>query len=135
MTQPFNSPQDGQGFIFSDKIYKTGKWVTMILLPALATTYFMLSEIWGLPEPMKVMGTITAISTLFGTLLGLSSKSYNKSDVKYDGSIDFTPIDGTKMIGVKLNSVPEKLEMFPELKLKVTTGKPIIPDDLPEEPT
>lgn len=52
------------------------KWAAQILLPATATLYFSLSQLWGLPYGEEIVGTITAIDLFLGTLLGISSKNY-----------------------------------------------------------
>jgi hypothetical protein len=63
----------------NDKLYTVLKWVTMIALPAIGTLYFTLSGIWGFPYAEQVIGTITAISTFLGVILGISTSQYNKS--------------------------------------------------------
>lgn len=61
-----------------DKMYNVLKWLTMIVLPALATLYFALSGIWGFPYGEQVVGTIAALVTFFGVVLGVSTAQYNK---------------------------------------------------------
>ena len=63
----------------SDKVYNILKYVAQIILPALATLYLALAGIWNLPFGEQVSGTIMAIDTFLGVLLGISSASYNKS--------------------------------------------------------
>ena len=67
---------------FSNKTYDILKWIAMYALPALGTLYFALAGIWGLPYGEQVVGTITAIDTFIGVLLGISSSNYNKEDTK-----------------------------------------------------
>ena len=62
----------------SNKTYDALKWVAMIALPALGTLYFALAGIWGLPYGEQVVGTITAVDTCLGALLGISSANYNE---------------------------------------------------------
>jgi len=71
--------------LLSDKVYQTLKKIVQIGLPGLATLYFTLSAIWGLPYTEEVMGTITAIATFLGVILGISSKTYNSREDKYGG--------------------------------------------------
>lgn len=52
----------------------------MILLPAIATLYFALSGIWGFPYAEQIVGTIAAIETFLGALLGISTLTYNKQN-------------------------------------------------------
>ena len=63
--------------MMSNKIYDVLKWIALILLPALATLYFALAQIWGLPYGEQIVGTIAAIDTFLGALLGISTRIYN----------------------------------------------------------
>lgn len=62
----------------SDRVYDVLKFVAMILLPALGTLYFALASIWGLPYGEQIVGTITAVDTFLGALLGISTAQYRK---------------------------------------------------------
>lgn len=62
----------------SNNAYDILKWIAQILLPALGTLYFALSKIWGLPYSTEVVGTIAAVDTFLGALLGISNAEYNK---------------------------------------------------------
>jgi hypothetical protein len=62
----------------SNRTYDILKWIAQILLPALGTLYFALSKIWGLPYSTEVVGTIAAVDTFLGALLGISTAAYNK---------------------------------------------------------
>lgn len=63
--------------LMDNKTYDILKFIAMIVLPALGTLYFTLAAIWGLPNSNEVVGTITAIDTFMGALLGISTKAYN----------------------------------------------------------
>lgn len=62
----------------SNKTYDILKWIALIFLPAIGTLYFALAGIWGLPYGEEIVGTITAIDTFLGCILGISSVNYNK---------------------------------------------------------
>lgn len=62
----------------SNKTYDIMKWIAQYLLPAAGTLYFALAGIWGLPFGEQVVGTITAVDTFLGVILGISSVQYNK---------------------------------------------------------
>ena len=64
----------------NDKTYDTLKWIAMYLLPAAGTLYFALAGIWGLPYGEQVVGTITAVDTFLGVILGISTAQYNKAN-------------------------------------------------------
>ena len=66
----------------SNRTYDILKYVAQIVLPALGTLYFALSSIWGLPYGEQIVGTITAIDTFLGALLGVSASQYNKANGK-----------------------------------------------------
>lgn len=61
-----------------DKLYDVLKWITMIVLPALATAYVGLAAVWGWPFADEVAKTVAVICTLLGALLGISTAEYNK---------------------------------------------------------
>lgn len=63
----------------SDKTYDILKWIAQYLLPATGTLYFALAGIWGLPYGEEIVGTITAIDTFLGVLLGIASANYHKA--------------------------------------------------------
>lgn len=86
-----------------DKYYDILKEVAQVVLPGLATLYFALATIWGLPYGEQIVGTITALDAFLGACLHLSTKSYEGDGVlhvdttsmyKDTYSLDFnTPLD------------------------------------------
>ena len=64
----------------SNKVYDVLKWIAMYFLPAIGTLYFALSGIWGLPYGEEIVGTVAAIDTCLGVILGISSANYNKAN-------------------------------------------------------
>ena len=64
--------------MMSNKTYDVLKWIAMYFLPATGTLYFALAGIWNLPYGEQVVGTITAVDTFLGVLLGISTMQYNK---------------------------------------------------------
>ena len=70
----------------TNKTYDILKWVAMYLLPALGTLYFALAGIWGFPFGEEVVGTITAIDTFLGVILGISTSNYNKTEADKSGT-------------------------------------------------
>ena len=68
-------------FNMPDKVYDILKAIAMIVLPALGTLYFALAGIWGWPYAEQIVGTITAIDTFLGVILGISTMQYKKTQV------------------------------------------------------
>ena len=64
--------------VMNNKMYNVLKWVAQVVLPGIATLYFTMAGIWGLPYGEEIVGTITAVDTFLGVLLGISSAQYNK---------------------------------------------------------
>ena len=64
----------------SNKTYDILKWVAQYLLPALATLYFAVAKLWCVPYGEEIVGTITAVDTFLGVLLGISTANYNKQN-------------------------------------------------------
>lgn len=62
----------------SNKVYDILKWIALIGLPALGTLYFTLAGIWHFPFAEEIVGTVTAVDTFLGIILGISTANYNK---------------------------------------------------------
>lgn len=63
----------------SNKTYDVLKFIAQVVLPALGTLYFALAGIWGFPYGEQIVGTITAVDTFLGVILGISTAQYNKA--------------------------------------------------------
>ncbi len=61
-----------------DKVYDVLKWITMIVIPALATAYVGLAAVWAWPYADEIAKTAAVVCTLLGALLGISTAQYNK---------------------------------------------------------
>lgn len=69
--------------MLNDKIYEILKWVALIALPALATLISVVLPLWNVVDEgttNAIVGTITALATFLGTLLGVSTMKYRKID-------------------------------------------------------
>ncbi len=64
----------------SNSLYDILKWLTVVVLPALATFYALLANTWNLPYSEQIPTTITGLSTLLGACLMISSSNYNKEE-------------------------------------------------------
>ena len=62
----------------TNRVYNILKWIAMIVLPATATLYLGLSNVWNLPYGEEISTTITLINTFLGTVLMISTNQYNK---------------------------------------------------------
>ena len=62
----------------NNKTYVVLKWIAMYLLPAIGTLYFALAGIWDFPYGEQIVGTVTAVDTFLGVILGISTANYNK---------------------------------------------------------
>lgn len=60
----------------SNKVYDVLKFIAQVVLPAIGTLYFALAGIWSFPFGEEIVGTITAVDTFLGVLLGISSNKY-----------------------------------------------------------
>lgn len=98
------------------KYYDILKEIAQVVLPALGTLYFALSQIWGLPYGEQIVGTITAIDMFLGACLHISNKNYAGDGVlnvdttdpntdKY--SLDFTTalndVNDKKIVVLRVN--------------------------------
>ncbi|MBQ3329979.1 MAG: phage holin [Ruminococcus sp.] len=59
-----------------NKVYDVLKWICLIGLPATSTLYWSLSSIWGWPYAEQITGTIAAVGTFLGVIIGISTRTY-----------------------------------------------------------
>jgi hypothetical protein len=71
----------------TDGYYNVLKFVAQILLPALGTLYAAISGLWGLPAAEQVVGTIIAVDTFLGVILGISSAQFAALGAQHDGTL------------------------------------------------
>ena len=63
--------------IFPDKVYDVLKWCCIVALPALSVFILCISKIYGWVDLGNMISqTITAVSVLIGSLLGISAIQY-----------------------------------------------------------
>lgn len=62
-----------------NKTYDILKFIAQILIPALASLYFGIAQIWGLPYAEEIIGTLSLIDGFLGVILGISTYNYNRS--------------------------------------------------------
>lgn len=74
--------------LFSEAVYKVLKQVALVWLPALASLYLGIANLWDLPAGEAVAGTIMLVDTFLGVVLGISTKAFNQSDQKFDGEFE-----------------------------------------------
>lgn len=95
---------------FSNKVYDALKWIAQYFLPAAGALYFALAGIWGLPYGEQIIGTLAAVDTFLGVLLGLSSSSYNKGFKTFN-----VPVEALRGVGTVTFTVnPEDLPPLAE---------------------
>lgn len=111
--------------MLSSSVYDLLKKVVQLVLPAFASLYFSLAQIWGLPASEAVVGTSALLATFFGVLLGLSSWSYQAIEARTDGEIVImTDESGKKIYSLNLNGDPNDIDQKDKVAFKV---KPEIP--------
>lgn len=103
----------------TNQTYDRTKNLVQVVLPASATLYFAIANIWGLPNAENVVGTMAAITTFLGVSLGFSNVAYQNSDERFDGTFKVgESIDG-KVYSLELNGDPENLEGYDAITFKV----------------
>ena len=91
-----------------------------LVIPAAATLYFTVAQIWGLPNAEQVVGTAAAVSTFLGVILALFRKQYTNSEERFDGVVvsQVLPDEGLRFV-LELKEEPASILSKDELHLKV----------------
>ena len=109
----------------TNRVYDAGKFVALVLLPALGTLYFALSGLWHLPSPEAVVGTVIAVDTFLGVILHLSTTTYKAGDAKYDGEFTLEPHPTGDGTAIRLTSLDESaITTKDAVTFKVNKGDP-----------
>jgi Putative phage holin Dp-1 len=113
-----------QTTFFSNSMYNFVKFVALILLPAVGTLYFALAEIWHWSNGEDVVGSITAVDAFLGAVVGFAVRSYNKSDSRFDGTINVVDTPDKKTYSLSFNSDDDvqNLDKKSEVTFKINTG-------------
>lgn len=65
--------------MMNNKVYDILKWVCLVVIPAVCTLLVTLNSLWDWGLPIDaIVGTITAVTTFIGVILGISSEAYKK---------------------------------------------------------
>lgn len=108
----------------SNRTYDYLKKIVTLVLPATGTLYFTVAAIWGLPRAEEVVGTIAAIATFLGIVLGLSSASYERSGDKYDGDLIVEEnLAGVKSLSLALTKIEDPLDVVDQDQLTFKVKK------------
>lgn len=96
MTEPNT---DNEGFILPPKIYDPINKLVRVVLPAVGTLYFALSEFWEFPYGKAVVGSIAAVAFFFGQVAHRSSENYKKAEKDVDVIVPENPFPGLDLAG------------------------------------
>lgn len=67
------------------KLYEILRWVTWIVLPAIATLLSALNAAWAWNWPMEaILATFSAVETFIGVVLGIAKYSNDKAEALKD---------------------------------------------------
>ena len=66
----------------NSKTYDVFMWIALVALPATATLWFTVAKIWGLPYIAEITGTLVAVDTFIGALIGISNIRYQLEEEK-----------------------------------------------------
>lgn len=103
----------------SDKVYNAMKQTSQIWLPALAALYFGLGQWWGFPKIEEVIGSITVVDTVLGTIVVGLARSYKKSGKAYGGDLNITEREDDVTIELDVSKDPEVLATQDQVMFKV----------------
>ena len=68
--------------ILNDKIYRILKYTALYILPALATFFNTLGNIWTIPYSDEIAKTLTALGVFIAAIIGISSYNYDRKELK-----------------------------------------------------
>lgn len=116
-------------FAAPPKLYNAVKYLVLIALPAFATAYNALGDGLNLPAVAKVTLVCTVVAAFLGTLVGISARSYNNSEERFDGAIEINANDPSLLHGLDLDQIdPKELLKRKAITLRVDKNHAKVPD-------
>lgn len=114
--------------MITGKLYDWLKWIAQVVLPAIGTLYVALAGLWGLPAAEAIAGTILAVDTFLGVLLGISQVSYQK---KVSEGVMYIPADNDPQKYHMVVDDPTTLGDMKEVHFRVAKPREtgVVPDD------
>lgn len=103
----------------SNKVYNAVKYIITIFLPAVGALYFALAQVWDFHRIVGVNGTINALITFGGLLIGYSTRKYNQTTGAPDGDLIVQEVDGEKYLGLGVNQSIEAMTAKDQVTLNV----------------
>lgn len=109
----------------NNSTYDKLKFIALVVLPALATLVVAVNPLWNIPNQDAIAGTIIAIDTFLGALLGISSKQYNEAAENFDGYLHAEGEDpDTGHPNMKLVITKPPQELFGGKDVRLQIGRP-----------
>ena len=105
--------------LLPDRMYTQIKWFVQLVIPAVMTLYSTLAALWAWPNPVAVLGTMSAVGLFFGTVLGISTYTYYNSDARLDGIMRVNKTDAGQLYDLELKDDPIALTTKDEIVFKV----------------
>ena len=103
----------------SQKWYDRLKWLAQYFIPAVATLYFALAAIWGLPYGEQVVGTLTAVVAFLGVILGISNHQYKASGAYADGVLRIDSTENKELYKLEFNGPLEAIKDREAITFKI----------------
>lgn len=119
--------EPSRGYLLEDDVYRYFKSINLYVLPWMGVFLYAVSQLFG-PIPLETLATIAGVYFLLGALnsvfLALSSRSYDRSEKKYDGDVIVAMTDeGKKIFHLALNSDPDDLPGKDHILFRVVLEK------------
>lgn len=110
--------------VMNNKLYDALAYLQRIALPAFGALYAGLAQVWGFPEPTKVVSTVVVICAFLGALLNLAAKAFNDSDKKYDGKINVVDTETKTLYDMEVHGDPADIQDKDAVTFKVVHKRP-----------
>lgn len=121
--------------LFTGAVYDKLKVLVQVVLPGVITLYTALAGLWEWSNTLQVVGTLGALNTFLGLLVGASSSKFNaaqaiKAERKQAGFISatggFNELSGHPDLALTLTKDPAEILEKGEVTLKVGPPPPAV---------
>ena len=113
--------QTPPALVLSTATYEALRAMVEVILPGVSALWLALAGIWGWSNGEKISGTIAAVTVFVGLFVRVARRSYNKSDLKYDGIVHMVDKgqDKPPTMSLEVAAHPSELMSKKEINFKV----------------
>ena len=107
--------------VITSSSYRIMKWLVQVVLPVVGALYFLWQDIFDLPSPLTVIGTLVVIMAFLGLILRIWESVYEKQVIR--GTVDLIETEEKMSYSLNFDDDPAELKNKRRAVFDVVAGR------------